>query len=104
MLKRLLFRLAGFILAVVAFVPAYVSVIKNAPAGFAIFFQALYRPVWLWRWVWAWMPSLRAPWHTRSDVVMSFPGLLALALIGVGLGMLFSKSKQSRDRQWEDES
>jgi hypothetical protein len=103
MIKSLAVRLGGLVLAVVAFVPAVVTVFKNLPLAFVSAFRPLYHPLWWWRWVAAWMPAIRAPWKTASDAWVSLPGLLAVAAVAIGLGIFFHRNSRHPPRNWEDE-
>ena len=103
MIKRLLLRMLGLLLAAVAVPPAAVSLLKACPFPVARAFGAFFQPVWLWKWVWGWMPALQFPWQTWADILWSLPGLVALALLGVGLAMAFGPSNGKPRKKWEDE-
>ena len=103
MFKGILFRLLGLAIAIIAFAPAAVAVLKGQPPFFARVFRGLYHPIWWWRWVWAQMPAIRAPWSSWSDFGWSLPGLLSVACLGIGLGLLLHSKKRQPRRHWEDE-
>ena len=104
MLKGLLFRLAGFIVAVLALAPAVLAVFEGSPLRVIPLFRPFFVPAWWWRWISGWMPSVRMPITTWNDVLLSLPGIVAAILVGVGLAVAFGTRKKSTVRRWEDKS
>lgn len=103
MIKRLLLRLLGLLMALLAFAPAMTAVIKGCPLPIGRVFPGLFRPSWWWDWIWTWMPAVRFPWATWGDVLWSLPGLIAVILFGIGLGLAFGGPSKSKRKHWEDE-
>ena len=101
MIKSLMIRVCGLILAVIAFPPALVSLLKGVPPPFS---TALLAPRSLfWRWLRTWMPAIHYPILSWNDVWWSLPGILAVGIVGVGLAIAFGKRNKPVPLRWEDE-
>lgn len=103
MLKWLLLRLLGLLIALLAFVPAMTAVVKGCPLPLGRMFPGLFRPAWWWDWVWSWMPAIRLSWTTWADFLWSLPGLIAVIFFGVGLGFAFGGNPKGKRKHWEVE-
>jgi hypothetical protein len=102
MLKALLFRLAGFVIAIVAVAPTVLSLLKGSPLPVIPLFRPFFAPAWWWNWVWEWMPAVRYPLRSWHDFLVSLPGIVAALLVGVGFAIAFGARKKSTVRRWED--
>ena len=98
MLKAFCIRVAGLLCAAVASIPASIGLLKGiGPMAFG----ALNLP--LFKWATPWVPAVRYPMHTLSDFFVSLPGLIAIGVVGAGIGVAFFKRKKAPVRRWEDE-
>ncbi len=102
MIKAILVRLLGLVIAATAFAPALVAALKGVPFDLVANFRGLYHPLWWWGWVWGWMPALRVPWNSWADVGWSLPGIVAVGIVGVGLALAFGKRRKKTVRRWEE--
>lgn len=102
MIKTLLNRAIGLLVAVVAIVPGAVSLLKDMPSGFVHALHVTYWPYWWWQWVWGWMPALK-PITSCADLFRALPGIAALGCVGVGLAIAFGSSKKNVKRRWEEQ-
>lgn len=103
MYKSLWVRLLVLALTMFALAPAAIAVLKCTPPFVVASFRGMYHPIWWWRWVWSWMPALRLPWNSWNNFYWSLPGLVAIAGLGAGLGLLLRGSRRLPRRSWEDE-
>ena len=102
MIEELLRRLKGLLLATGSIPLAAIAFLKGLPPPFNRTIHPPTSP--FWHWIWRSMPGIRIGLQkqTGTDLLWCLPGMVALVLSLVGLGIAFGKKRPKVLRPWEE--